>query len=120
MSIKVVTASEDDLLPTSDLQMTCKCRRRRKSWRPCRPSRYNHHNVQNGDWSRQDESDDTQPKWLPKRDQEKGQRLEAVANFKYLGAIIANEGSKPEILSRVAQTRAALSRLKIIWRDKNI
>ena len=30
------------------------------------------------------------------------------------------EGSKPEILSRIAQTTATLSRLKIIWRDKNI
>ena len=50
----------------------------------------------------------------------KGQRLEEVENFKYLGAIICNEGSKPEILSRVAQTTATLSRLKIIWRDKNI
>ena len=27
----------------------------------------------------------------------KGQRLEEVENFKYLGAIISNEGSKPEI-----------------------
>ena len=50
----------------------------------------------------------------------KGQRLEEVENFKYLGAIISNEGSKPEILSRIAQTTASLSRLKIIWRDKNI
>ena len=50
----------------------------------------------------------------------KGQRLEEVENFKCLGAIISNEGSKPEILSRIAQTTAALSRLKIIWRDKNI
>ena len=50
----------------------------------------------------------------------KGQRLEEVENFKYLGAIISNEGSKPEILSRIAQTTAALSRLKIIWRDRNI
>ena len=50
----------------------------------------------------------------------KGQRLEEVENFKYLGAIISNEGSKPEILSRTAQTTAALSRLKIVWRDKNI
>ena len=50
----------------------------------------------------------------------KGQRLEEVENFKYLGAIISNEGSKPEIISRIAQTTAALSRLKIIWRDKNI
>ena len=49
-----------------------------------------------------------------------GQRLEEVENFKYFGAIISNEGSKPEILSRIAQTTAALSRLKIIWRDNNI
>ena len=41
----------------------------------------------------------------------KGQRLEEVENFKYLGAIISNEGSKPEILSRIAQATAALSRL---------
>ena len=50
----------------------------------------------------------------------KSQRLEEVENFKYLGAIISNDGSKSEILSRIAQTTAALSRLKIIRRDKNI
>ena len=50
----------------------------------------------------------------------KCQRLEEVKNLKYLGAIISNKGSKPQILSRIAQTTAALSRLKIIWRDKNI
>ena len=50
----------------------------------------------------------------------KCQRLEDVENFKYLGAIISNEKSKLKILSRIAQTTAALSRLKIIWRDKNI
>ena len=50
----------------------------------------------------------------------KGQRLEAVENFKYLESIISNEGSKPKILSSIPQTTAALSRLRIIWRDKNI
>ena len=39
----------------------------------------------------------------------KDQRLEKVDNFKYLGAIISNEGLKPEILTRIAQTTAALS-----------
>ena len=34
--------------------------------------------------------------------------------------VYTNEGSKPEVLSRIAQTTAALSRLKIMWRDKNI
>ena len=39
-----------------------------------------------------------------------GQRLEEVENFKYLWTNIFNEESKPEILSRIAQTTAALSR----------
>ena len=39
----------------------------------------------------------------------KDQSIEEVENFKYLGAIISNEGSKPEILSRISQTTAALS-----------
>ena len=43
-----------------------------------------------------------------------------MENFKYLGATIYNERSKSEILSRIIQTTAVLSRLKIIWRDKNI
>ena len=33
-----------------------------------------------------------------------GQRLETVTSFKYLGSVITDEGSKPEILSRTAQT----------------
>ena len=49
----------------------------------------------------------------------KGQRLEEV-NLNYRGAIISNEGSKREILSGISQTTAALSRQKIICRDKNI
>ena len=42
----------------------------------------------------------------------KGKRLEEVENFKYIRAIVSNEGSNPEILSRIAQSTAALSRLK--------
>ena len=49
-----------------------------------------------------------------------GQKLETVDHFKYLGAIICDEGSRREVLSRAAQTMAALARLKIIWKDKNI
>ena len=41
-----------------------------------------------------------------------GQKLETVTRFKYLGPVITDEGSKPEILSRIAQTTAALTRLK--------
>ena len=32
-----------------------------------------------------------------------GQKLETVTSFEYLGSFITNEGSKPEILSRIAQ-----------------
>ena len=49
-----------------------------------------------------------------------GQKLETVTSFKYLGSVITDEGSKPEILSRIAQTTAALTRLKPVWNDRNI
>ena len=49
-----------------------------------------------------------------------GQKLETVDHFKYLGAIICDEGYRREVLSRADQTMAALARLKIIWKDKNI
>ena len=41
-----------------------------------------------------------------------GQKLETVTSFKYLGSVVIDEGSKPEILSRIAQTTAALTGLK--------
>ncbi|CAM4371522.1 unnamed protein product [Leuciscus chuanchicus] len=47
-------------------------------------------------------------------------KLETVNSFKYLGAIVSDEGSKPEILSRIAQTIAAMTKLKVIWNDSNI
>ena len=49
-----------------------------------------------------------------------GQKLETVTSFKYLGSVITDEGSKPELLSRIAQTTAALTRLKPIWNDRSI
>ena len=49
-----------------------------------------------------------------------GQKLETVTSFKYLGSVITNEGSKPEILSRIVQTTAALTRLKPVRIDKSI
>ena len=48
------------------------------------------------------------------------QKLETVTSFKYLGSVISDEGSKPEILSRIAQTTAALTRLKPAWNDRSI
>ena len=49
-----------------------------------------------------------------------GQKLETVTCFKYLGSVITEEGSKPEILSRIAQATTALTRLKPAWIDKSI
>ena len=48
------------------------------------------------------------------------QKLETVDHFEFIGAIICNEGSRREVLSRDAQTIAALARLNPIWKDKNI
>ena len=46
--------------------------------------------------------------------------LDEVQSFKYLGAMISEEGSKPKLLSRIAQATTAWSGLKIVWRDRNI
>ena len=48
------------------------------------------------------------------------QELETVTSFKYMGSVITYSGSKSEILSRIAQTTAALTRLKLVWIDKSI
>ena len=50
----------------------------------------------------------------------KGQKLETVTSSMYLGSVVSDEGSKPEIFSRIAQTTAALTRLKPVWNDRNI
>ena len=50
----------------------------------------------------------------------KRQKLGTVTSFKYLEAVVSDDGSKPEVLSRIAQATAALTKLKPIWRDNNI
>ena len=40
-----------------------------------------------------------------------GEKLDEVDSFKYLGAIVTDQGSKPEVLSRIVQTTAALAKL---------
>ena len=53
-----------------------------------------------------------------------GQKLETLTSFKYLGSVISYnitvEGSNTKILSRIAQTTAALTRLKPAWNDRSI
>ena len=48
-----------------------------------------------------------------------GQKLETVTSFKYLGLVKADDGSKPEIFSRIAQTTAEWTRLKPVWNDRS-
>ena len=50
----------------------------------------------------------------------KRRKLGTVTSFKYLGAVAPDDGSKPEVISRIAQVTAALTKLKPIWRDNNI
>ncbi|MEW8543111.1 MAG: hypothetical protein AB2693_06210 [Candidatus Thiodiazotropha sp.] len=50
----------------------------------------------------------------------KGQKLSTVTSFKYLGAIVSDDSSKQEVLSRAAQATSALTKLKQIWRENNI
>ena len=49
-----------------------------------------------------------------------GEKLETVKKFKYLGAMVSDEGSKPEVIARIAMTAATLTKLDIIWKDKAI
>ena len=37
-----------------------------------------------------------------------------------MGSVISDKGSKPEILSKIAQTTAVLTRLKPVWNDRSI
>ena len=49
-----------------------------------------------------------------------GQKLETLTSFKYLGSVVTDEGSKPKILTRIAQATAELTRLKPVWNDRSI
>ena len=49
-----------------------------------------------------------------------GQKLETLTCFTYLSSAITDEGFKPEIFSKMAQTTAALTRLKPVWNDRSI
>ena len=51
----------------------------------------------------------------------KEQKLVTVTSFiKYLRAVVSDHGPKPQILSRIAQAAAALTKLKTIWRERTI
>ena len=47
-------------------------------------------------------------------------KLNTAKSFKYLRAFVLDGGSKPEIFSRIAQSTAAITKLKPVWSDNNI
>ena len=49
-----------------------------------------------------------------------GQKLETVPSFRYLGSVVSVKSTKPEIPSKIAQTTAALTRLKPVWNYRSI
>ena len=58
---------------------------------------------------------------MASRGKVEGQKLDTVTSFKYLGAVVSDDGLKPDILSRLAQATKALTKLNWpIWRDNNI
>ena len=50
----------------------------------------------------------------------KGQKLDTVTSLKFLGAIDSDDCSKSEILSRIEQPTAALTKLKPVRRANSI
>ena len=48
------------------------------------------------------------------------EKLDEVDSLKYVGAVVTDQGSKVEVLSRIAQTTEALARLKTTCNDKHI
>ena len=80
-------------------------------------------NICSGAPSRCEVNDDLLRMWLQSVQydlQHNGQKPETVTSFMYLGSVITDEGSNPEILSRIAQTTAALTSLKPVWNDRSI
>ena len=57
---------------------------------------------------------------INKEIREKLQKLKTVTSFKNLCSVVFDEGSKPEILSKIAQTTATLTRLKPVWNYRSI
>ena len=82
-------------------------------------SRQSLHSLRHGDQCQEDQADDN-TSGINTEIKVNGQTLETVTSFKYLGPVMTDEGSKPEILSRIAQTRAALTKLKPVWNDRSI
>ena len=49
-----------------------------------------------------------------------GQKLGTTTSFKYFGAVVSHNDSKPGVLSRIAQTTASLTKRKSVWRESSL
>ena len=45
----------------------------------------------------------------------KGQKLSTTTSFKFLGAVVSDDVSKPKVLLRIAQTNTVLTKLVLVW-----
>ena len=117
MTMKVGSAPEDDLLPTSALQ-NAKEEEKSDVLVDLLDTTTTRYKMEVCPGKTKAMTND--PNGFQSEIKIKDQRLESVESFEYLGSIISNEGSKPDILSRITQSTAIHSKLKIMWRDKNI
>ena len=72
----------------------------------------------------EEQTDDKQrqctPPPPPREIKVKEQQPGTVTSFKYPGAVVLDDGLKPEVLSRSAQVTTAQTEQKSVWRDTNI
>ena len=116
---KALSALEAEPSPISALLLTSMARQERKAnWQ--NQSSVSTNSLRHRNGCREDQVDENNTSGINTEIKVNGQKLEPVTSFKYPGSLKTDEGSKPEILSRIAQTTAALTRLKSIWNDRSI
>ena len=93
-------------------------RRRRRTGKISWASWQSLHGLWHGDQCREDQAYDKQHRWHQHRDQSKRTEAWDHQMIQVLKLSYNWWGSKPEILSRIAQTTAVLTGLKPVWNDK--
>ena len=119
--MKALSALEAEQSPISALLMTAMAKQEeRRTGKISRVSRQSLHSLRHRDQCREDKLVTNNTSSINTEIKVNGRKLETVTSFKYLGSVLTVEGSKSEILSGIAQTTAALIRLKLVWNDRSI
>ena len=119
--MKALSVLEAEQSPTSALRWHLgPSRRGRRTGKFSWASWQSLHSLRQGSQCLEDQADDKQHQWHQHRDQSKWTEASDCHQLQVPGSVITDEGSKPEILPRIAQTTAALTRLKSVWIDKSI